>query len=91
MANVVITMRILPVNVNTPLELLETKLRKVLESFIENKESRSEKQPIAFGLNALNFVFFMDENKNLEMLENKLKTVEGVRSVDVIDVRRAIG
>jgi translation elongation factor aEF-1 beta len=84
-------MRILPVNVNTPLELLETKLRKVLESFIENKESRSEKQPIAFGLNALNFVFFMDENKNLEMLENKLKTVEGVRSVDVIDVRRAIG
>ena len=49
-------------------------------------------QPIAFGLNALNLIFVMDENKgSTESLENEITEFEGVQSVEVTDVRRALG
>ena len=49
-------------------------------------------QPIAFGLNALNLIFVMDEDKgSTESLENQITEFEGVQSVEVTDVRRALG
>jgi translation elongation factor EF-1beta len=48
-------------------------------------------QPVAFGLKALIVLFGWPEEKELEEFENALRRIKGVRSVDVIDIRRAIG
>jgi translation elongation factor aEF-1 beta len=51
-----------------------------------------EVKPFAFGLNAVEIYFVMDESKgSTEVLENLISKFDGVNSVEVIDVRRAIG
>ena len=51
-----------------------------------------EEQPIAFGLKALNIIFVMDEAKgSTEPLEDSVSDIEGVQSVEITDVRRAVG
>ena len=53
---------------------------------------KSEQEPIAFGLKALKITFAMDENKgSTDTLEEDINGIEGVNSVEVVDVRRAIG
>ena len=48
--------------------------------------------PIAFGLKALDILFVMDEAKgSTEELEKTVSQIEGVESVEVPDVRRAVG
>jgi len=91
MAQVVISLRIMPGGIDTNLELLKEEIWKVIEGFIGNSEIRVEKKPVAFGLNSLNFVFSMDEGKNLEELEEGIKALGDVSSVEVADMRRAIG
>lgn len=55
------------------------------------KNPHFEIQPIAFGLKALIIMFGWPEEKPLEGLEEKLKKIKDVGSVQVIDIRRAIG
>ena len=51
-----------------------------------------EEEPVAFGLKALKIFFVMDEAKgSTEELEESLAAIAGVNSVEVTDVRRAIG
>lgn len=50
------------------------------------------KEPIAFGLTALILMFVMDEKKgSTEKLEEDIATLPGIESVEVPDVRRAVG
>jgi len=51
----------------------------------------SEEQSIAFGLKALVVSFALDESLELETIERALERIEGVNSVQVIDMRRAFG
>ena len=45
-----------------------------------------------FGLKSLNLIFVMDEKKgSTDKLEDDISDIEGVQSVEVTDVRRAIG
>lgn len=49
-------------------------------------------EPVAFGLQALVFMFSVDEAKGgTEELEKKIAEMPGVSSVQVTDVRRAVG
>ena len=51
-----------------------------------------EEENIAFGLIALKITFVMNESKgNIDPLEDQLRNIDGVNSVEVIDVRRTIG
>ena len=51
-----------------------------------------EEDPIGFGLNALKVTFVMDEEGgSTDKLEEDLKSIEGITSVEVIDMRRALG
>lgn len=55
-------------------------------------DKKIEEKPVAFGLKALDITFVMkEETGDLEPLENKLVEIDGVQSVDVTDVRRALG
>lgn len=81
----------MPESVDVNLGDIESKAKKVVEDF-GGTYSSSEKEPIAFGLMALKVSLSLDEsNSNLDPLEEKLKAIEGVTSVEVVDVRRAIG
>ena len=92
MADVVVSLRIMPKEVNTDISVLESYAKNEIISFCGLREFRTRIEPIAFGLKALEIIFVMDENKgSTEELEKKISVMSGVESVEVTDVRRAIG
>jgi len=92
MTDVVVTFRIMPNNINVDFSKIESIAKKEIIDFCNAKEFRTSIEPIAFGLKALNIIFVMDESKgSTEALENKISQIDGVESVEVTDVRRAIG
>ncbi|HLC62141.1 MAG TPA: elongation factor 1-beta [Candidatus Nanoarchaeia archaeon] len=92
MARVVVSLRIMPQSPDVDLSELETKAKKEIVAFCSSEEFRTEIQPIAFGLKALMILFVMEESiGTTEKLEQKISQLEGVESVEVTDVRRAVG
>ncbi len=92
MATVVVTLKIMPVSPEVDLNKVEEEAKKFIAEFAGEGETKSEQEPIAFGLKALKIIFVMDEAKGgTEPLEAKIKDIEGVNSVETVDVRRAIG
>lgn len=92
MASVVVTFRIMPKDIHIDLSKIESQAKKEIVAFCSSKEFKTQIEPIAFGLKALNIIFVMDEDKgSTEELENKVSKIHGVESVEVTDVRRAIG
>ena len=77
----------MPEGVDTDLD----KLEKEIESKLTG-EFKKEREDIAFGLKALKIIFVWDEDKgSADSLEEEIKKLDGVKSVEVVDVRRAIG
>ncbi|MEK6983849.1 MAG: elongation factor 1-beta [Nanoarchaeota archaeon] len=92
MANVVVTLRVMPKTVGTDFSKIETEAKKEIIEFCNSQEFKISLEPIAFGLKALNIIFVMNESiGSTEELERNISNIEGVESVEVIDVRRAIG
>lgn len=82
----------MPQNPSIDLPKLEAEAKKEIIKFCNSQEFRTQIEPIAFGLKALNMIFVMDESKGgTEELEKKISQIDGVESVEVTDVRRAIG
>lgn len=92
MAQVVVTLRIMPQSPEADLKWLERKAKEEIVKFCNSQEFKTEVQPVAFGLKALVILFVMDEEiGSTEALEQKISQLEGVESVEVPDVRRAVG
>ena len=92
MARVVVTLRIMPQNTSIVLSNVEAEAKKEIIRFCNSQEFKTHIEPIAFGLKALNIIFVMEESiGSTEKLEERIKYLHGVESVEVIDVRRAIG
>lgn len=92
MAKIVATIKIMPTSPEIDLDKLENEAKKKITDFSQNQEIKSEQEPVAFGLKAIKIIFVMEESKgSIEPLEEDIKTISGVNSVEVIDVRRAIG
>ena len=82
----------MPESPEIDLNSLEEQTKNIIKEFAGETETKSEQEPIAFGLKALKIIFVMDESKgSTDALENKIKEIQGVNSVEVVDVRRAIG
>ena len=82
----------MPQSPDVDLAELETKAKQEIVAFCSSQEFRTEIQPIAFGLKALMILFVMEESiGTTEKLEQKISQLEGVESVEVTDVRRAVG
>ncbi|MBD3313697.1 elongation factor 1-beta [Candidatus Woesearchaeota archaeon] len=91
MATVVITMRIMPESVDIDLAKVEEKANSLISEFGGNA-GKSEQNPIAFGLKALDIYFTLPEEKgSTDDLEKSVSELEGVQSAEVTDVRRAVG
>ena len=92
MAKAVVTLKIMPNNPEIDLSNLEDSAKKIIFDFAGKCETKTEKEPVAFGLIALKIIFVMDESLGSpDIVEEKISELEGVNSVEVIDVRRAIG
>ena len=92
MARVVVTLKIMPESPETDLSSIEEQAKAKIADFSQNNETKTEQEPIAFGLKALKITFVMDESKgSTDALEENIKKIDGVNSVEAIDVRRAIG
>ena len=92
MANVVVSLRIMPNDTSIDLHNVESRAKEEIVKFCNSQEFKTSIEPIAFGLKALNILFVMDEAKgSTEKLEEEIKLIDGVESVEVTDVRRAIG
>jgi elongation factor 1-beta len=85
-----IRIKIMPSSTEEDLNLIGNNAEKVI---LKGKGTHysSEEQNIAFGLKALIVSFALDESLELETIERALERIEGVNSVQVIDMRRAFG
>lgn len=85
-----VKIKIMPESLETDLMKIEEEVKKMME---RNgvKNPKFEVQPIAFGLKALIVLFGWPEEKEFEGFENSLVKIKGVSSIEVIDMRRAIG
>ena len=91
MARVIVTLKIMPQSPEVNLDLIK---EQAVEKIIKygGEVGKTEIQPIAFGLNALMIYFIQDESLGgTTKLEEQISSIPGVNSVEVTDVRRAIG
>lgn len=93
MAQAIITLKIMPTSPDEDLAKIQHAAEQAIDHFVGEKgEKRFAIEPIAFGLKALKITFVMDEAKgSTEPLEQTIAKLNGVQSVDVTDVRRAVG
>lgn len=91
MAKVMVVIRVMPESADSDLKKLEEEVKKVVTDF-GGDITKFDTVPIAFGLNALDIEFFMDESLGgTDPLEEKLSKLENVTSATTTSVRRAVG
>jgi elongation factor 1-beta len=84
-----IKIKIMPESPESNLEEI-TKKAKAIVVEKGGKNRGYEEEPIAFGLNAIIAFFELSEDKEPSEIEEALKTIDGVSSTQVIDMRRLI-
>lgn len=91
MAQVVVTLKIMPSSPKTDLKIIQSKAEQAIEKF-GGKVGKVLVEPVAFGLNSLSLLFIMDESiGSTENLEKQVSELKNVASAEVTDVRRAVG
>ncbi len=85
-----VKIRILPTSPEADLEDLKRTVKNLVEK-LGGKNCSFEEEAIAFGLKAIIAFFAWPEELELEELENTLQKIEEVSSLQVIDMRRALG
>ena len=90
-AVVIVSIKIMPDSPETNLgELCEQAKKKISE--FGGTVGKTEEVPVAFGLKSVDVMFSMPEEKgSTEDLEKQLEDLPNVNSVQVLDVRRAVG
>ncbi len=92
MADVVVTLNIMPDSPDVDLKKVETESLKKIKNYTGIDNHKVEIVPVAFGLKAIKIMFVMAEDKGAtDELESDISTISGVNSVEVTDVRRAVG
>jgi len=85
--NVVTTLRIMPTDPGIDLESIKEDLEEIVKQF--GKIHKTEVKPVAFGLNSLEVVVLLNDSKGgMEEIESRVRGLNGVGSVEVIDISR---
>jgi len=85
MGSVIVTFRIMPEAVDTDLDSVEKELKRKINP------QRTEKVPIAFGLNSLRVIKLVEEKEGeMERITQEIKNIQGVREVEVTNVTRSL-
>jgi len=91
MASMIVTMRVMPESPEVDLTAVETEARATITKITSRDDMKITVLPFAFGLNSMDIIFVMDEKNSPDEIEDILRNIEGVQSVEVTDMRRAIG
>ena len=89
MGSINVRIKIMPSSPSDDLKKIEDNAKKIIEKN-GGKGSIFEEEPIAFGLKAVIVTFLYPEEKELEEVESQLGKIENVKSVQIIDMRRAL-
>ena len=85
MSDVIVTLRVMPTGTDVNLDNLEKEIKASV-----NPE-RINREPIAFGLVALNVTTIIkDEGGQLESIENKLRSLDNVGGVEVTEITKSL-
>ena len=91
MAQIYIKLKIMPEDIEVNLENLQVEIKKVIEHFKGTVDS-FQTEDVAFGLKAIIAQFMVEDTEtDTDVVDDNLRNVEGVGSVQVIDIRRALG
>lgn len=90
MGTAVVKIKVMPLSPEVDLERIKGEVRTNIEE-MGGKGCNLEEEPVAFGLKAIIAMFAWPEEVELEKLESTLQLIENVNSIQVIDIRRAIG
>jgi elongation factor 1-beta len=89
MGTALIRYKIMPEGIIDDFEPIKKKLSETVEKF-QGMVNHMEEQPIAFGLKAIILTISLDETKETTPLEEEMRSLDGISSLDVIDYRRAL-
>jgi len=91
MAQVIVTLKIMPEDPSISLEEIKSKASDIITEF-EGKVQSSNEEPVGFGLKALVIGFSIDEAKGSpDPIAEKIESLEGIKSAQVTMVSRALG
>lgn len=90
MGKALVKIKIMPKSPDTSLGAIEGEAKKIVKE-IAGTDAKTEIEPIAFGLNAIILQFMIDESIPLDGIEDHLRVIPMVSSIDIIDFRRAFG
>jgi translation elongation factor aEF-1 beta len=92
MAYAIVTVKIMPESPDSDISNIEKEALAIVRSSNDNKETKVAIEPIAFGLNAVNITFVIDEKKGSpDPIAETIAKLPNVLSAEITDVRRAIG
>ena len=92
MAFAVATIKVMPESPEVDLTALEVKVKEKIKDFAGEGDTKTEIEPVAFGLKALKVSFVLDEEKGSpDPVAEEVEKFDEVASAEIIDVRRAIG
>lgn len=79
--------KLMPESTEVDLKEIEDAAKKIVEEFGgDNKEYSVE--DIAFGLKAVIVFFFYSDDKNIDVMEERLSGIPNVASVQLVDMRK---
>jgi translation elongation factor aEF-1 beta len=81
--------KIMPEGIPKSFEVLKKDIQKNVEN-CGGKLTSIQEEPLAFGLSCLIASVSIDETKETTPLEDSIKSLPGISSLDVIDYRRAL-
>lgn len=90
MGDAIFKIKIMPDSPDANLEKIESDTKEVVEKQ-QGKSLKIEREPVAFGLNAIILLFLRDETLEQDIILDALKNIEHVSSAEIIDFRRAFG
>lgn len=92
MATVIVTIKLMPESPDVDFGKIKQQAKQIITEITGESQMKLEEEPVAFGLKALKLVVAYDEKKGgTDAIEQKLKEIPGVNSVETTDVRRALG
>lgn len=85
MPHVLVTLKVMPKEAGIDMDKLEGEIKKLVNP------DRIVREPIAFGLIALNVSKLVgDSGGQVEEIENKLRTLDSVGEIEVVEITRTI-